>query len=241
MNSNMTLINALIPNIHVVYFFQLSAVLLPFWLTAGLLLLWKTLITEASFVEFLSRYIPSFHLSTPLPTHHLGSVHYGLCVHDGHALQHIFPCLLRPLPRLRPGEGRTPRSPAGPPALLGRLLLLRLGQPLRPPPNLPHQGQLPRRHRSRQGVLRVGKAARQRQRQAHNNAIHNSSPRHNIQLVHVLEGEEVHERALPKGPNVLHWSVSQERDHTERDLQPPLHPLLLLLHRLSHPGRLPQS
>ena len=185
--------------------FQLFAVLLPFWLTAGLPLLLKTLTTEASFVEFLSRY--NFHLFIA-PPNDLGSVHYSLCVHDGHALQHVFPCFLRPLPWLRLGEGWTTWSAPSPPTLLGRLLLLRLGQPLGPPPPLPHQGQLSRRHRSRQGVLRVGKAARQRQRQAYNHAVYNSSPRHNFQLVHLLEGEEVHERALPEGTNVLHWSVS---------------------------------
>ena len=88
-----------------------------------------------------------------MSTHHSGSVHHSLCVHECHVLRHLFPCFLHPLPWLRPSEGWTTWSPSGPPALLGRPLLLRPGQPLRPPPLLHHQGQLPWRHRSRQGVL----------------------------------------------------------------------------------------
>ena len=67
-------------------------------------------------------------------------------------------------------------------------------------------------------MLRIGKAARERQRQTYDNAIYDPSPRHNIQRLRLLEGEEVHERALSNGENVLHWSLSQECDHTERDL-----------------------
>ena len=48
-----------------------------------------------------------------------GSIHHGLCVHECHGLQHYFPRLLHPLPRLRPGQGWTTRSRTGPPALLG--------------------------------------------------------------------------------------------------------------------------
>ena len=54
-------------------------------------------------IQVNSFWISTFHPSSLSSTCHSGSVHHCLCVHDGHALQHVFPSFLCPLPRLRSG------------------------------------------------------------------------------------------------------------------------------------------